>query len=75
MASIQDAVCAAACDAVNTLRDTVPIGFAGLAAKAKATRYIKKDIEEQVDELCCSLIYDLGVIAGEIGPDERPEIE
>jgi hypothetical protein len=73
--SDQEAACHAAADAQDALRDAIPKTFAGLAAKARAARYIKDQIREQADELGWSLIYDLGILAGEIGPDDRPDFE
>lgn len=56
----------AAWDAIYALRDTVPATLAGLAAKARAWRYLEKDIKEQADELVYSLATDISIMAGEV---------
>jgi hypothetical protein len=53
-------------DAIYALRDTVPATLAGLAAKARAWRYLEKDIKEQADELVYSLATDISIMAGEV---------
>jgi hypothetical protein len=55
----------AARDAIYTLRDAVPTTLAGLAAKARAWRYLEKDIKEQADELVYSVASDISVMAGQ----------
>jgi hypothetical protein len=62
----RETACTAARDATNTLRDTVPATLAGLAAKAKAWRYLEKDIKEQADELVYSLADDIDVMVGKL---------
>jgi hypothetical protein len=57
------AACTASLEAMETLRDTVPQTFTGLAAKAKAARHLKDDWAE---ELGASLGRDIGVMAGEV---------
>jgi hypothetical protein len=49
--------------AMETLRDTLPQSFAGVAAKARAARHLKDDMAE---ELMDSLARDIGVMSGEI---------
>ena len=58
----RDEVCDAAWEAREALRDTVPITFAGLAAKARATRYIED--EKLEGDLENSLLRDIAVMAG-----------
>jgi hypothetical protein len=48
----------------------VPQTLEGLAAKARAWRYLENDIQEQADELVYSLANDISVMAGEIGLGE-----
>jgi hypothetical protein len=69
----QGAACQAAWDAIQTLRDTVPQTLEGLAAKARAWRYLENDIQEQADELAYSLANDISVMGGEIGLAESDQ--
>ena len=57
-------MCDAAWKAREALRDTVPLTFAGLAAKAKATRYVEDHNLE--GDLEYSIVRDIGVMAGEV---------
>jgi hypothetical protein len=58
-----DAAGRASWQAMETLRDTLPHSFAGVAAKARAARHLKDDM---ADELVASLARDIGVLAGEV---------
>ena len=61
---------AASWKAMEALRDAVPLTFAGLAAKAKAARYIGD--HNLNSDLGNSLVRDIGVLAGEIDADRAP---
>ncbi len=65
--AIASEACHASWEAMEALRDAVPLTFAGLAAKAKAARYIG---DQKMDsQIADSLVRDIGVLAGEIKPD------
>jgi hypothetical protein len=62
----RDAAGDAAWDAIHALRDAVPATVAGLAAKARAWRYLEKDLKEQADDIVYSLAKDVTIMAGEV---------
>jgi len=67
--AIEGAACVAATKATDALCDAVPRTFQRLAAKARADRLIDDP------NLKHSIVWDIGVIAGDVQPEDRPEAE
>ena len=65
--AIRSDACNVAWQAMEGLRDTTPLSFAALAAKARAARYLDGAVG---DELYLPLLRDIGVMAGEVEPEQ-----